>query len=75
MFTFLALYSTRSSEGKANVETGIGALAYGTSLPITIPKGCFWPPREARDSYDSKARGSDEENASRKVKTVSFIFF
>uniref|UniRef100_A0A0R3S2R1 Uncharacterized protein n=1 Tax=Elaeophora elaphi TaxID=1147741 RepID=A0A0R3S2R1_9BILA len=31
-----------------------GCLAYGCSLPITIPSGRFWPPRDALDSIEDK---------------------
>ncbi|VDK72125.1 unnamed protein product [Onchocerca ochengi] len=31
-----------------------GSLAYGTSLPITIPSGRFWPPRNAVDSIEDR---------------------
>ncbi|TMS36077.1 hypothetical protein L596_003335 [Steinernema carpocapsae] len=40
------------------VDTGntIGPLAYGSSLPITIP-GKFWPPEDATDSLDTDKHG------------------
>ncbi|CAG9535240.1 unnamed protein product [Cercopithifilaria johnstoni] len=31
-----------------------GSLAYGCSLPITIPSGRFWPPRDAVESIEGK---------------------
>uniref|UniRef100_A0A0M3JX91 Upf2 domain-containing protein n=1 Tax=Anisakis simplex TaxID=6269 RepID=A0A0M3JX91_ANISI len=48
-----------------------GALAYGTSLPVTIPAGRFWPPKDAVDSIkEDGLLSSDDENTEGRVKTL-----
>uniref|UniRef100_A0A9J2NYX6 Uncharacterized protein n=1 Tax=Ascaris lumbricoides TaxID=6252 RepID=A0A9J2NYX6_ASCLU len=64
-----------TAHGRPTHSTGgtrIGALAYGTSLPVTIPAGRFWPPRDAVDSIKERdgLLNSDDENAEDRVKTL-----
>ncbi|MFH4984668.1 hypothetical protein AB6A40_011377 [Gnathostoma spinigerum] len=56
---------------RASLPTG--ALTYGTSLPVTIPAGKFWPPKDAVDSIEEKRAEdeSDDENGGNRNKTVS----
>lgn len=56
----------------SRTDTHTGALAYGTSLPVTIPTGRFWPPRDAVDSIRDREGllSSDDENGEDRAKTV-----
>uniref|UniRef100_A0A915PQ32 Uncharacterized protein n=1 Tax=Setaria digitata TaxID=48799 RepID=A0A915PQ32_9BILA len=46
------------------------SLAYGSSLPITIPSGRFWPPRDAVDSVEDREIPDFSENPEVIDKTI-----
>ncbi|KHN74272.1 hypothetical protein Tcan_03731 [Toxocara canis] len=62
----------RVAESSGGGGTHTGALAYGTSLPVTIPAGRFWPPKDAVDSIKERdgLLSSDDENTEDRSKTL-----
>ncbi|OZC10309.1 hypothetical protein X798_02616 [Onchocerca flexuosa] len=55
--TYIDLHTSSvelEEDGESEPIKRTGSLAYGTSLPITIPSGRFWPPRNAVDSIEDR---------------------